>query len=484
MRAIILAAGEGKRLRPLTLNKPKPLLEIRGKTLLENMIFYLKKLGVKEIFVITGYKNHLFTPLEKKLGFKQIFYKDYKNKNSAATLQYVSNLIQKGTFILNGDLFINKEFSQFLRFNSNQFLAQKITNAPFWGYLTDENSKLIEIDTNATNGYGDGIAFLDNPQDIQTLKNSLLKCSTQDYWEACIKNSLHKIDFYISYCENFYTEIDCIEDALCARLITPEEIAKQCSSDGKIQKLFSVTNINYKINFQNKQKVLRISRPKLNQIINPNNEQKILSILPNHLTAQNEFYNNGLKLSTFLQGYKPLTKEEICQEGVLELLIKKIKILHSKNLKDYPNFTPIFMVNEINNYESLAKIKLVTQLEHKKILDIASKIDTMDFILCHRDLQLPNILYNGKDIKLIDFEYSGFSSYIWELGNLSAELELEEKQIEKIIHLYGKITRQEILEGQILSNYIWALWSWIYDKIDLGRDYLVRLHKNLKDLNP
>ncbi|WP_238700675.1 sugar phosphate nucleotidyltransferase [Helicobacter apodemus] len=36
MRAIILAAGEGKRLQPLTLNKPKPLLEIRGQSILEN----------------------------------------------------------------------------------------------------------------------------------------------------------------------------------------------------------------------------------------------------------------------------------------------------------------------------------------------------------------------------------------------------------------------------------------------------------------
>ena len=54
-RAIILSAGYGKRLTPLTLSKPKPLLEINNKTLLENTIDLLEKFGIEEIMINTHY---------------------------------------------------------------------------------------------------------------------------------------------------------------------------------------------------------------------------------------------------------------------------------------------------------------------------------------------------------------------------------------------------------------------------------------------
>ena len=49
--ALILCAGFGKRLNPLTLNTPKPLLDINNITLLENCINLVIKLGIKKIFI-------------------------------------------------------------------------------------------------------------------------------------------------------------------------------------------------------------------------------------------------------------------------------------------------------------------------------------------------------------------------------------------------------------------------------------------------
>ena len=55
MKGIILAAGMGTRLRPLTLNTPKSLIEIKGETLIERQIRFLREKGVEEIVVVTGY---------------------------------------------------------------------------------------------------------------------------------------------------------------------------------------------------------------------------------------------------------------------------------------------------------------------------------------------------------------------------------------------------------------------------------------------
>ena len=54
-KAIILSAGYGKRLNPLTLSKPKPLLEINKKTLLENTINILESFGIEEIAINIHY---------------------------------------------------------------------------------------------------------------------------------------------------------------------------------------------------------------------------------------------------------------------------------------------------------------------------------------------------------------------------------------------------------------------------------------------
>jgi len=55
MKAIILAGGEGTRLRPLTYTTPKPLIDVQGKTLTEHVFDILKKHSVTEVFLSLGY---------------------------------------------------------------------------------------------------------------------------------------------------------------------------------------------------------------------------------------------------------------------------------------------------------------------------------------------------------------------------------------------------------------------------------------------
>ena len=65
--ALVLCAGLGKRLNPLTLKKPKPLLELNNVTMLENCINMLVKLGVKKVFLNTFHlSDQIFEFIEKK----------------------------------------------------------------------------------------------------------------------------------------------------------------------------------------------------------------------------------------------------------------------------------------------------------------------------------------------------------------------------------------------------------------------------------
>jgi MurNAc alpha-1-phosphate uridylyltransferase len=73
-KAIILTAGYGKRLNPMTLSKPKSLLEINKKTLLENTIYLLEKFGIEEIVINTHYfSDQINTFVDNKKFSSKIF---------------------------------------------------------------------------------------------------------------------------------------------------------------------------------------------------------------------------------------------------------------------------------------------------------------------------------------------------------------------------------------------------------------------------
>lgn len=96
MKAIILAAGVGKRLHYYTINQPKCLLKLGQKSLLAHQVDVLNKAGINDITVITG---HLAEKIET-LGYKTIHNCNYATTNMVASLMCASNLMDGTTDIL------------------------------------------------------------------------------------------------------------------------------------------------------------------------------------------------------------------------------------------------------------------------------------------------------------------------------------------------------------------------------------------------
>ena len=65
MKAMLLAAGLGKRLRPITNTTPKPMLEVAGKPLIEHHLERLRKAGIEEVIINV---HHLGEQIQEKLG--------------------------------------------------------------------------------------------------------------------------------------------------------------------------------------------------------------------------------------------------------------------------------------------------------------------------------------------------------------------------------------------------------------------------------
>ena len=94
MRAILLAAGMGTRLRPLTEDTPKSLIKINKEPLLERQVKFLNEIGIKEIYIVTGYLKEKFKYLEDKYNVVLI-HNEYYNKynNIYSCLLYTSRCV-------------------------------------------------------------------------------------------------------------------------------------------------------------------------------------------------------------------------------------------------------------------------------------------------------------------------------------------------------------------------------------------------------
>ena len=105
-RAIIMAAGQGKRLQPVTLHTPKPLIKVNGVRMIDSSINALRQNGIKEIYVVVGYLKEQFSDLPAQYpGLTLIDNPWYATCNNISSL-YVAREHLEDCIILDGDQII------------------------------------------------------------------------------------------------------------------------------------------------------------------------------------------------------------------------------------------------------------------------------------------------------------------------------------------------------------------------------------------
>ena len=119
MKAMILAAGLGNRMRPLTDHTPKPLLRAGGKPLIEYHVENLQRAGIREVVINLAYlgekiRAHLGDG--QQFGLKIIYSTEPEPLETGGAILHAMDLLGEGPFLLvNGDVWCDVDFAQFIQ---------------------------------------------------------------------------------------------------------------------------------------------------------------------------------------------------------------------------------------------------------------------------------------------------------------------------------------------------------------------------------
>ena len=144
MKALILAGGRGKRLRPITDKIPKPLILINNVPLIERSIKYLKKFGINDIIICSGYKSkQIENFLKKKNNFecKIEFSIEKSPLGTGGAIRKATEKISDNSFVvINGDIVTNIDLRKILK-KPNTIAANELKTK--FGTMEIKNSKII-----------------------------------------------------------------------------------------------------------------------------------------------------------------------------------------------------------------------------------------------------------------------------------------------------------------------------------------------------
>jgi UDP-N-acetylglucosamine diphosphorylase/glucosamine-1-phosphate N-acetyltransferase len=145
MQAIILAAGEGVRVRPLTRSRPKAMIPVANRPIIGYVIDALIKNGIRDIIVVVGYRKEQVTRFLNGLGVPIEVVVQEKQLGTAHALQCAESKIKGDFLVLPGDNYIDPQSIARIKDTPNAILVKEHPNPSNFGVVILNNGMVTDI---------------------------------------------------------------------------------------------------------------------------------------------------------------------------------------------------------------------------------------------------------------------------------------------------------------------------------------------------
>ncbi len=494
--AIIVVSKRQEEVVPLTFEKDKEFLEIKGESLLERQIKQLLNVGITDITVAVDEDRDELNYLKDEYGIKISHELKYANENNFLNLYYCRHLLSN-TYLLSGDNYMVDNI--FNEYEERSWIAgsNKEDNSNKIGIEFDEDDRITSLKKKKNADWQ-----MYGPIFLTEADSKIYRRIMEEYYQTKNVKNYNIEDVLIGNIEEFNIylykqtkekvyELDNLDE-----LRDLDEKYKDDSSNEILEYIASVFNI--------KQSEIKNSQPLEVGMTNSSftfevGDNKYICRVPGEGTDElvNRLYEHdvylaikeldisdriiafdretGIKLTKFFSDSRSMKLENPLE---VAKSIDILKTLHKSGAKVSHEFD---IKNKIREYidlcsEDLYESELFSQIRFKmrELIGIEEAFDDED-VLVHADANKNNYLVDDKgNIILIDWEYAGMGPALLDIGMFCIYGDMPDEEVYKITQYYlGRDPEKEdLLKVYVymgLGSFLWAIWTEY--KSEVGVDY-------------
>jgi len=252
-----------------------------------------------------------------------------------------------------------------------------------------------------------------------------------------------------------------------------------------------ITNINFIVDDQGERFVVRVGDDiPLHGIMRFNEIAAARAAHAVGISPEIVYSANGIFIMRFIEG-RTFSEKDVREQQNLERILHLIRVCHNEIPKHFKGPALVFWPFHVcRNYILTAKDGNSRMMDFfPRFLDINEELEKtigeINLIFGHNDLLAANFIDDGKRLWLLDWDYAGYNTALFDLANLSSNNELSSKQEDWILETYHQQPVTDRLRRRLaamkcvslLRETLWSIVSEIHSTLDF--DYVSYTSKNL-----
>ena len=486
--AIIMAAGMSSRFAPISFERPKGLLNVKGQILIERQIEQLMEAGIEDITVVVGYMKESFFYLADKYPVRLVINEDYYKYNNPSTLMLVKEQL-KNTYICScDDYFTDNVFELYVY---EAYYAAKYAEGYTEEYCMtlEKNGRIKDVSI----GGSDAWYMLGHVYFSKEFSEQFVKMLVKEYanessrallWEQLYMKHIDEFNLYVKkYRDEDIFEFDSLDElrAFDSHYInnTDSKILKNiCRVFGcEEQDIYDIvpikqglTNLSFSFLIQDKKYVYRHPGVGTEEYINRQSEAYSMGIAKELNLDDTYLYmdkDEGWKISVYIEDVRNL---DYHNQKDVQKAVEMMRRLHQYSVDSgYPFDIWEKVEDFIRSVKRNGRLDFAGFQElyddMKKLYQLLEE-DRVPRCLCHNDCYSPNFLVDKQDkMYLIDWEYSGLSDAGVDLGTFICCSDYTYDEALDVLRMYyGDSQKPEAgLRHEIgyvaIASFYWFVWA-------------------------
>lgn len=515
--AIILAAGFSSRFAPISYEKPKGLLKVRGEILIERQIEQLIEAGIPEVIIVVGYKKEYFFYLERKYpGVVRVAVNDeYAQRNNHSSLMAVADSVGNSLICSSDNYYTENPFPThaWKSFYSAEYQEGKTEE---WCLKIGAHDRIMGVSVGGCDSwYMVGHAYFDRDFALRFLEIARAEydrpMTANKLWEDLYVDHIDELDMVVRrYAQGVIYEFDSLDEL---REFDPsflenidsevfDNIAKTLGCHrGEVFDIYplkqGLTNLSCHFRANGGEYVYRHPGVGTQFLVDRAAETMALGVAK-RLGLDETFIfedpDKGWKISRYISDARALNPHD---DRELKQAMEMASMLHSEHVAMDRAFD---FFEEGMRYDDLLRKRGVIDIPdyeemRQKVIAIKECVaqDVSRRCLTHNDFFYGNLLLDENDnLTLIDWEYAGMSDYASDFGTFVVCCELTEAEAMAALRYYfGREPSFSEMRHNfayvVLAGWCWYVWSllkeaegdhvgnWLYVYYEGARCYMDRV---------